>query len=457
MGHAMAVDFSKYGKSFQEGLSQLILQDRPFADQIGEVLDINYFELKYLQVFVEKIINYKEKYKVHPTLKTMTTILRTELGEYNEATQMQVRDYFARIYTEDVTDGSEYIKETALDFCRKQNLKGAMIKCVPLLEESSFDEIATIINNSLSLGVDNDYGHDYIKDFESRFEVRARNAISTGWTEIDEICKNGLGRGELGVVIAPTGAGKSMALTHLGAQAVVAGKTVVHYTLELSEASIGNRYDSCMTGVPLGNLFSFKELIYEKVQDIQGKLIIKEYPTKSASANTIRNHLKKLAQRDVKVDMIIVDYGDLLRPNSPHRERRHDLQSIYEDLRAIAQETECPLWTASQTNRSGLNAEVITMESISEAFSKCFVADFIFSLSRTIEDKNNNTGRVFVAKNRFGPDGVVYPIFMDASTVKIKVLPSTGETPSEIAANSAKEQAKLLKEKYKDFKKTGNN
>ena len=150
--------------------------------------------------------------------------------------------------------------------------------------------------------------------------------------------------------------------------------------------------------------------------------------------------------------MIIVDYGDLLRPSLSHKERRHDLQSIYEDLRAMAQEWNCPVWTASQTNRSGLNAEVITMESISEAFSKCFVADLVFSLSRTIDDKKNNTGRVFVAKNRFGPDGVVYPIFMDASRVKIKVLPSTGETPSEIAANSAKEQAELLKEKYKKFR-----
>jgi len=447
-----SASFSKYGKPFQETLAHLILEDRPFADQMSEVLDINFFELKYLQVFVEKIIKYKDKYNVHPSLKTMTTILRTELEDYNEATQRQVRDYFARIYTEEETDGAEYIKATALDFCRKQNLKGAMIKCVPLLEEASFDEIATIINNSLNLGIDNDFGHDYVADFESRFQIKARNAVSTGWNEIDDICKAGLGRGELGVVIAPTGAGKSMVLTHLGAQAVFLGKTVVHYTLELAEESIGNRYDSCLTGTPLGSLTSFKEMIYEKVQDIKGQLIIKEYPTKSASVKTLQNHLQKLAQRDIKADMIIVDYGDLLRPSLSHKERRHDLQSIYEDLRAMAQEWNCPVWTASQTNRSGLNAEVITMESISEAFSKCFVADLVFSLSRTIDDKKNNTGRVFVAKNRFGPDGVVYPIFMDASRVKIKVLPSTGETPSEIAANSAKEQAELLKEKYKKFR-----
>jgi hypothetical protein len=92
------------------------------------------------------------------------------------------------------------------------------------------------------------------------------------------------------------------------------------------------------------------------------------------------------------------------------------------------------------------------MESISEAFNKCFVADFIFSVSRTIDDKNNNTGRIFIAKNRNGPDGLVFPIFMDAASVTIKVLQPTGETPAEIIENSAKQQAQNLKDKYKNFK-----
>ena len=139
---------------------------------------------------------------------------------------------------------------------------------------------------------------------------------------------------------------------------------------------------------------------------------MKSYPTKSASPNTLKAHLERLRQRDTKVDMIIVDYADLLKPNIAHKEKRIELENIYEELRGIAQEFECTMWTASQTNRSGLNAEVITMESISEAFNKCFVSDFIFSISRTIEDKNANTGRIFIAKNRNGPDGFIYPIFI---------------------------------------------
>ena len=147
--------------------------------------------------------------------------------------------------------------------------------------------------------------------------------------------------------------------------------------------------------------------------------------------------------------MIIIDYGDLLRPISGKNEKRHELESIYEEMRAIAQDFDCPLWTASQTNRSGLNAEVITLESISEAFSKCFVADFIFSVSRTVEDKSANSGRVYVAKNRNGPDGLIYPILMDTSKVSINVLPLN--TNAE-ATTSTKNQSELLKEKWKKFK-----
>ena len=187
---------------------------------------------------------------------------------------------------------------------------------------------------------------------------------------------------------------------------------------------------------------------------MEGKLIIKEYPTRSASIQTIKNHIDKLRRRDFVPDLIILDYGDLIRPeNSGRDEKRHQLETIYEELRGMAQENECPVWTASQTNRSGLNAEVITMESISEAFNKCFVADFIFTVSRTIEDKNTNTGRIFLAKNRNGPDGLIFPLFMDTSNVKIKVLNQTNESIGDIMEKSSKDRLDNLKQKYASFKK----
>ena len=319
------------------------------------------------------------------------------------------------------------------------------------MQRSSYDEISSKINNALNLGADNDLGYDYMVDFEKRFELIARDPVTTGWTYIDNITGGGLGKGELGVCVAPTGGGKSMVLTHLGAEALKAGKCVVHYSFELLDSVICRRYDSCLTEINLSSIIVNKEKVRKIVENVPGKLIVKQYPTKSASSVTLKAHLEKLKRRGFNPDMIIVDYADLLKPVNREREKRNELESIYEELRAIAMEMECPVWTASQTNRSGLNAEIITMESISEAFNKCFVADFIFSVSRTPEDKISNEGRIFIAKNRNGQDGMVYPIFMDTSSVKIKVF---AETTGEEKREAAKTQQEALQERYKAYVKS---
>jgi len=409
-------------------------------------------------------VEYRTKYGKHPSTNAMISILRTELDKESEVTQQQVRDYFARVHTNEITDDIDYIKETSLDFCRKQKLKEAMMKSVNLLQTCSFDEISKVINDALKLGSENNFGHDFIADFEERYKPKFRLPVTTGWNEIDNITSGGLGRNELGVVIAPTGAGKSMALVHLGSQAIKEGKTVVHYTLELQDTVVACRYDSCITQYPLSDLANFKDEIFEEIKDLDGTLIVKEYPTKSASTNTIKAHLARLVKRGIEPGMVIVDYADLLRPVVVRKEKRTELESIYEELRGLSNEFNCPVWTASQTNRSGLNAEVVTMEQISEAFNKCFVADFICTLSRTIEDKQNNKAKMFIAKNRNGPDGIVYDLFMDTSNVCIKMLPkpvvSSGNA-AQVATNpvvvTVKEQKEILKNKYDKFRKSRSN
>jgi len=452
------ISFSKYGKNFQNKLAFLILDDRVFSDRMMEVLTVEFLEFKYLQVFVEKIFHYKKKYGTQPSHETMKTIIRSGLEKENEALQKQVRDYFASALSDvNILESAEYIKETALDFCRKQKLREAMVQSTSLLQKCSFDEISVLINDALKAGADADFGYDYIKDFEERFKVSGRETITTGWEKIDQITGGGGGRGELGVVIAPTGVGKSMALVHLGATAIKAGMTVVHYTLELKDTVVASRYDSCITGIRLNELLDRKQDIKKSLEDVDGTLIVKEYPTKTATTNTIRAHIEKLKQQGIIPDMIILDYADLLRTLSSRREKREELESIYEEMRAIMMENNVVGWTASQTNRTGLNQEIITMQAISEAFNKCFISDFIFSMSRTSEDKQKNGGRIYIAKNRNGPDGNVYSIFMDTENVDIKVLDKYD--PSEKAAQPAmsnEEQQKFLLEKYMKLVKGAN-
>jgi replicative DNA helicase len=453
------ISFSKYGKSFQEKLVFLVLDDRVFADRMMEVLNVEFLEFKYLQVFVEKIFQYKKRYGTQPSHEDLKTIVKSQLDKENDALQKQIRGYFAKVLSDvNILESSEFIKDTSIEFCRKQKLREAMIKSTTLLQKCSFDEISVLINDALKAGADSDFGYDYIKDFEKRFELSTRDTITTGWEKIDQITGGGGGRKELGVVIAPTGVGKSMVLVHLGATAIKAGMTVVHYTLELAATVIASRYDSCITGIRLNELQDRKEEIKKEIVngDLDGTLIIKEYPTKTATTNTIRAHLEKLKQQGIIPDMIIVDYADLLRTLSARKEKREELESIYEELRSIMQTHNCVGWTASQTNRTGLEAEIITMQSISEAFSKCFIADFIFSVSRTTEDKQTNGGRIYIAKNRNGQDGLVFSIFMDTANVDIKVLSTYEKDDPKGPSLSQEESAKFLLEQYKKLMKGAN-
>jgi replicative DNA helicase len=413
MSNIDKVSFSRYGKSFQEKMCFYILEDRGFADRMVEVLSEEYFEFKYLQLFVRKIFDHKRKYSTHPSHETIRTILKSGIDGENEALQKQIRDYYARVLSDvNILESQEWVKETAIDFCRKQRL-----------------------------------------DFEKRFEFSGRETITTGWKMMDQITGGGGGRSELGVVIAPTGVGKSMVLVHLGATALKAGMTVVHYTLELKDTVIANRYDSCITGIPLDELMDRKEEIRESLKSIDGNLIVKEYPTKTATINTISAHITKLKQQGITPDMIIVDYADLLRSSTQRKEKREELEGIYEGLRAIMMEHNVVGWTASQTNRTGLNAEIITMQSISEAFNKCFVADLIFSVSRTAEDKQKNTGRIYIAKNRNGPDGLVYSIFMDTANIDIKIVDKYNPEEAPSPTLSEQEKQKFMLKKYKELVK----
>ena len=158
-----------FGKSLQENLCKLLVYDRSFCEQMQEVLEVGFLELKYLQVFTRKLFEYKEEYKTHPTNGTLNSIFNTELTVENDVIQKQINDYFVRIQAFPEVEDSEYVKSKSLDFCKKQVLKNAMMKSVPLLNKCSFEEIEGLISEALRLGADNNFGYDYMKDFEARF------------------------------------------------------------------------------------------------------------------------------------------------------------------------------------------------------------------------------------------------------------------------------------------------
>ena len=199
------------------------------------------------------------------------------------------------------------------------------------------------------------------------------------------------------------------------------GKHIVHYSLELNESYVGLRYDSIFTGIANQNLKYHKEDVQGEMDKLKGDLVIKYYPTKTASVNTLSAHLKRITTLGTQVDMVVVDYADILKDMGGSKEVRHALGNIYEDLRGLAGEFQIPIWTASQANRSALDEDVIEATKVSESYQKIMTADFVMSLSRKVEDKIGNTGRFHVIKNRFGPDGITFPAKVDTNTGKMEI------------------------------------
>jgi replicative DNA helicase len=414
----MSDNFSKFGYSFQMKLMAALFTDKGFLQQVLDILDPKYFESETNIWIVRCIVDYFNNYKQQPTLEVM----KVELDKVeNDVLKTTIVENLKEITKHLHSTDQEFIKDQAIDFCKNQVIKKAIMDSVDLLQTGQYDEIKANIDNAMKAGTERDIGHEYNIDIDDRFSETTRKTVATSWESINSVMDGGLGPGELGVMVAPAGIGKSWGLVNVAAHAVKNGLNVVLYTLELSAPYVGLRFDSVFTGIAAQNLKYHIDEIKESVGKLEGNLVVKYYPTKGATVNTLKAHVEKCIMQDRKPDIIIVDYADLLKGAGRTQDLRHELGNIYEDLRGMAGEYEIPVWTASQANRSALEEDIIGAEKIAESYSKIMTADFVLSLSRKIEDKIAGTGRWHVIKNRFGPDGITFPSKMNTSNGQIDI------------------------------------
>jgi replicative DNA helicase len=408
---------SKFSTSFQNKVISAILSDRSFTRQIYDILKAEYFDSEASEWLVKTILKYFDEYETMPTLDVLKVKINTI---ERDVLKTSVVDTLKFAWNHLSSDDLVYVKEQVLDFCKNQSIKNAILDSVSLLEDGKYDTIKKNIDTAMKAGQDSDIGHEYKSMIVERYEDSVRNVVSTGWDVIDEITQGGFGKGELILFAAPPGIGKSWSLVNIGVNAMKKGKVVAHYTLELNEGYTGQRYDAVLSGVAVGNLKYNMEDVKKAVENVPGDLVVKHYPTKTASVNSLKAHMDKMTLQGKKPDLVIVDYADLLR--GPSKEKRHEeLEEIIEDLRGMAGEYEVPVFTASQINRSGAEDDIITGTKIAGSFSKMMTADFVVSLSRKIEDKLAGTGRWHVIKNRFGPDGMTFPSKANFSTGQIHI------------------------------------
>jgi len=427
----MSDTFQHYGTSFQNKVIAALMSDRIFLQQIHDILEPNYFSSDGAKWLVGQVLEYFAKYKAPPTLDVFKISLDAVESDLLKTT---VKQALKEVLTHLSGADQSYVKDQTINFCKNQKLRQAILDSVEMLKVSNYDGIKLRIDDAMKAGTDRNIGHEYADHIEQRFAQATRKTSPTPWEPINDITDGGIGAGELAVFVAPAGIGKSMALVNVAAHAVKEGKTVFYYTLELNEAYVGARFDSFYTGVPSSELKHHKEEVEKCVRNLPGKLVVKYYPTKTATINTITAHLEKSAMQGYKPDMVILDYADLLRDVSSKSSARHDqvLGNIYEDLRGVAGIYQIPIYTASQANRSALEQEIIEADKIAESYSKVMIADFVVSLSRKVEDKISGTGRWHVIKNRFGPDGITFPSKMNMAVCKINIFEPTSQEGTQV-------------------------
>ena len=423
-----------------------------FIEQVIDILDESHYDNDSLKWIVKECKKYFNEYKKPITLD----VFKVKVNEVsNDVLKTTIVESLKEVYRYMEASDLDFVQDKTLDFFKNQTLKNAIIQSVDILESNGdYEQIKNIVDDAMNAGTERNIGHEYVEHIEDRYSETARTTVSTGWDVIDELTQGGLGGGELGVIVAPAGVGKTWVLAAIGANAMKKGKHIVHYSLELNEAYVGLRYDSIFTGIANQNLKYHKDDVISEMDKLEGDLVIKYYPTKTASVNTLSAHLKRITNFGTQVDMVVVDYGDILKDTGGSREVRHALGNIYEDLRGLAGEFEVPIWTASQANRSALDEDVIEATKVAESYQKVMTADFVVSLSRKVEDKIGNTGRFHVIKNRFGPDGLTYPAKVNTNTGQVEIYESNtvdGKETQNKIDNRDNIMKKMLASKYDDL------
>lgn len=447
----MTDKLTEYGWGFQVKTISAMFVDRIFLQQIADIILPEYFESDANVWLLGVILDHFKEYKTPPS-KDVLKVKVTEIE--NDILKTAVLEQLKEVFRYMESDDLSFVKDEILKFCKNQEMKRAIMESVTLLKHGNYDEIKSKMDLALKAGADTNIGLEYKKDIARRYNQAARHCIGTGWDVIDDLMDGGLAKGELGVVMAPAGIGKSWLLINIGANAIKAGRTVLHYTLELNEDYVGQRYDSVIMGINAQNLKNYQDEIQERMDTLKGDLIVKYYPTKSVGVIGLKAHLEKTIMLGQKPDLVLVDYGDLLKINTK-KDKHEALEELYEDLRGMAGEYEIPVWTASQAGRSALEEDIIEADKIASSYGKVMVADFLMSLSRKVEDKMSGTGRGHVIKNRFGPDGVTLPCKINTNNGQFQFFEpqtSQGKETTKTMKTGENIMKQNLAQKFKDMK-----
>jgi len=405
-------NFGYLGFSFQQNLLKAIIEDKKYGETIIDVIETKFFDNNSFRFIME---NMKESYKSYNKIPNYDTLAQKIMNEGGNKDSSRV--HLDTLTTISEGEGqTEYVRDTALNFCKQQNLKRELKNVQNIIESGEFEsynKIEEIIQKALQVGIQDDEATDVFHNIDEALEDTNRQPIPTGIVGVDNILVGGLGRGELGIVLAPTGTGKTTLLTKFANTAYNLGFNVVQIFFEDNPGNIKRKHYTIWSDIAPAEQPNYKEQVKEKVELAQiqskGSLKLLKLSSDNVTISEIKNKIRKMNSEGIKIDLLLIDYVDCISAErSVNGEEWKGEGSIMRSLESMTTEFDMAVWTATQGNRESISSEVVTGDQMGGSIKKAQIAHVILSIAKTLEQKEHNLATLTLLKSRIGKDGVIW-------------------------------------------------
>ena len=391
-----------------------LIYNEEYTRKVIPFIKDDYFEEQNQKIIFQEISSFIQEYNKLAT-KEILSIEVEKRNDINDTNFKEVVDIISSL--DDEVGELDWLIDSTEKWCRDRAIYLALMESIQLAdgkdESKGRDAIPSILSDALSVSFDNHVGHDYLQDYEKRFESyhKKEDRIPFDLEYFNKITKGGLPNKTLNIALAGTGVGKSLFMCHVASSALIEGKNVLYITLEMAEEKIAERIDANLLNINIQDITDLPKPIFDTKVDAlskktQGTLIIKEYPTASAHSGHFKSLLNELAlKKSFRPDIIFVDYLNICassryRANGNVNSYSY-IKAIAEELRGLAVEANLPIVSATQTTRSGYGSSDVELTDTSESFGLPATADLMFALISTEELEGLNQILVKQLKNRY--------------------------------------------------------
>ena len=446
-----------------------LIYDEEFSRKVIPFIQLDYFEQRIERVIFEEISKFIVKYGSSITTEALAIQLE-DRDDLNETEIKESRDAVS-LFTDDKVD-NQWLVDTTEKWCRDRAIYLALMESISLADgkddKKGRDAIPSILSDALAVSFDNHIGHDYLEDYEERYELyhKKEDKIQFDLEFFNKITKGGIPNKTLNIALAGTGVGKSLFMCHVASSVLLQNKNVLYITLEMAEEKIAERIDANLLNVNIQNITDLPKAMFEKKvhklkKKTEGELIIKEYPTASAHAGHFKALLNELSlKKSFKPDIIFIDYLNICA-SSRYRAGSNVnsysyIKAIAEELRGLAVEANLPIVSATQTTRSGYASSDVDLTDTSESFGLPATADLMFALISTEELEGLNQIMVKQLKNRYNDPTIYKRFVIGIDRAKMRLYDCEQKAQEDIIDNGQEEEYnkedKIPKKSFAEFK-----